>query len=86
LTYTSQFMHQNSPWRLVLAIAILLPFAAIGIAHVAKPDSFIKRSGLRKGGEMLSDSNRLQTQIAGAIFAAFAGYVGYSLLSDYFSH
>jgi hypothetical protein len=56
---------------------MLVAFAGIGIAHVFKPDYFIKRSGVRKG-EMLSESNRLGFQIAGAIFAAVAIYMLYS--------
>lgn len=64
-------MQQNSPWKLMLAAAILVFFAAIGVAHVVYPDWFIKRSGVRKGGEMLTEWNRLGFQIAGAIFAGF---------------
>ncbi len=79
-------MRQNSPLKLVLLISLLLIFVAIGVAHILKPDRFIKRSGVRKGGAMLTEWNRLQFQIVGAIFAAFAAYGLYILLSDYFSH
>ena len=51
----------------------------IGIGHIFKPDWFIKRSGARRGGEMLSEYNRAAFQIAGAVFAAIAIYVLYSL-------
>jgi hypothetical protein len=78
-------MHQNSLLKLVLVVSVLLIFAAIGVAHVLNPDWFIKRSGVRKGRELLTDWNHLQFQILGAIIAAFAAYALYSLLSDYFS-
>jgi hypothetical protein len=55
---------------LLLAVAILVLFGAVGIAH----------------GEMLTEWNRLGIQIAGAIFAGFAIYVLYSLLQDYISN
>jgi hypothetical protein len=79
-------MHENSPWKLILLVGLLLFFAAIGVAHAVKPDWFIRRSGVRRGGEVLSEWNRLQFQIVGAIFAAAAGHVLYTLLADYFSH
>jgi cyanate permease len=79
-------MQQNSLWKLVLLIGVLLIFAAIGVAHILKPDWFLKRSGVRKGGAMLTEWTRLQFQIVGAIFAAFAVFLLYILLSDYFSH
>lgn len=60
-------------------VALLLTFFGIGIAQVIKPDWFIKRSGVRKGGELLSEWNRVQFQIVGAIFAGFAAYLLYHL-------
>jgi len=78
-------MHDNV-WMLILLIGLLLLLAAIGIAYVVKPDYFVRRSGVRRGGEMLSEWNRLQFQIGGAIFAAAAGYGLYTLLADYLSH
>jgi hypothetical protein len=62
------------------AVILLVGFAAIGIAHIFKPDYFINRSAVRKGGDMLSESNRISFQIAGAIFAAFAIYLLYIFL------
>jgi hypothetical protein len=70
----------------MLVVGLLLFFALIGLAHVVKPEWFIKRSGIRKGGEMLTEVTRLQFQIVGAIFAAASGYVLYTGLLDYFSH
>ncbi len=78
-------LHGNSLWKIAVLIIILLFFAVVGVAHVINPDWFLKRSGLRKGGEMLTEWNRLQFQVVGAIFAAFAGYGVYILLSDCFS-
>jgi len=65
--------------KVVALVALLLAFFGVGIAHVIKPDWFIKRSGVRKGGELLSDWNRVQFQIVGAIFAAFAAYLLYHM-------
>lgn len=63
-----------------LAVAILLlGFAAIGIAHIFKPDYFIKHSGVRRGGDLLNRWNRANFQIVGAIFAGFAIYLLYIL-------
>jgi len=39
------------------------------------PDRFIRCSGVRKGGVMLTDFNRLGFQIAEILFAMFAGYL-----------
>lgn len=63
-----------------LLALLLLTFFGVGVAHVFKPDWFVKRTGVRKGGEMLNEYNRTGFQIAGAVFAAFAAYMLYSLL------
>jgi hypothetical protein len=70
-------MHQNSIWREAFGVAVLLFFAGYGIFHVIYPDKFMKP--WHRGGEMLTDWNRLGIQIAGAIFAGFAIYVHYSI-------
>jgi hypothetical protein len=62
-----------------IVVLMLLAFAGIGIAHIFRPDYFIKRSGVRRGGELLTEWNRLGFQIAGAIFAGFAIYLLYVL-------
>jgi hypothetical protein len=62
-----------------LLALLLVAFFGIGVAHVFKPDWFVKRSGVRKGGEMLSAYNRTGFQIAGVIFAAGAMYMLYAL-------
>lgn len=76
------FLHENSAWKLMLLVVVLIFFACVGIAHVINPDWFIRRSGVRKGGEMLTEWNRLGFQIAGALFAGFAVYGLYVLLRD----
>lgn len=63
----------------LVVVLLLLVFAGIGIAHIFKPDWFIKRSGVRRGGEIMSEYNRAGFQIAGAVFAAIAIYMLYSL-------
>ena len=62
-----------------LLVLVLLAFPGIGVAHVFKPDWFVKRSGVRRGGELLIEYNWTGFQIAGAVFAAFAAYMLYSL-------
>jgi hypothetical protein len=71
---TSGIMGLNDLLKLALPVIVLLIFAAVGVGHVMKPDWFIKRSGVRRGGEMLTEWNRLGFQICGAIFSAFAVY------------
>jgi hypothetical protein len=63
----------------LVVVLMLVAFAGVGIAHIFKPDYFMKRSGVRKGGEVLTEWNRLGVQIAGAIFAAVAIYMLYSI-------
>lgn len=65
----------------LVVVLLLVAFAGIGIAHIFKPDWFIRRSGVRRGGEMMSEYNRAGFQIAGAVFAATAVYMLYSLFS-----
>jgi hypothetical protein len=65
--------------KMTVVVLMLVIFACIGIAHIINPDWFIKRSGVRKGGELLTDWNRLQFQIVAAIFGAFALYLLYRL-------
>jgi cyanate permease len=61
-----------------LVVLMLLVFVGIGVANIFKPEWFVKRSSVRRGGEMLSEYNRAGFQIAGAIFAAVAIYMLYS--------
>jgi hypothetical protein len=77
-------MHQDSLWKMILVVVVLLFFVGIGIAHVVNPGRFVRSSGVRKGGEMLNDWNRFGFRMAGVVFAAFAGYLLYVLLRSYF--
>jgi hypothetical protein len=70
--------------RFALIGFVLLILAAVGVAHVVNPDRFIARSGVRKGGELLTAWNRLGFRVVGAIFAGFALYLLYQLTLDYF--
>jgi hypothetical protein len=72
----------ESIWKLSIGVVVLVFFFCIGVAHVINPDRFIKRSGARKGGEMLTDFNRIGFQVVGIIFAAFAGFLLFVLASD----
>ena len=74
-------MHQNSVWKEILGTAIFVFFAASGVAHVVYPGRFMKRWH-RKGGEMLTEWNRLGIQVFGAILAVFAIYALYDILRD----
>ena len=71
--------------KLTLGAAIAAFFFCIGIGHVISPDRFLKRSSVRKGGEMLTDFNRTGFQIAGIAIAAFAGFMLYVLLRATFA-
>ena len=68
--------------RVALLVGVMLLFAAVGIAHVVDPDRFLQRSGIRKGGEMLTTVNRLQIRIVNAVLAGFSIYLLYVLLLD----
>ena len=65
--------------KMTAAVALLLGFFGLGVAHIIKPDWFIRRSGVRRGGELLTDWNRMEFQLVGAIFAGLAAYVLYHL-------
>ena len=65
-------------WRQLLAYAILIFFAAFGIAHVLRPDRFMKP--WHRGGEMLTESNRFEMRLFGLALAAGAIYVLYRII------
>ena len=71
-----------SIWTLILTVAILLVFAAIGIGCVINPDWGIKHFGqsLRRGGELLTEWNRIGIQFVGLAFGGFAVYLLYVVL------
>ena len=69
-------------WQLLgglLFVLVLITFAGIGIAHVINPDWFIKRSGVRKGGEVLGKWNRDSFRVVGVVFTVVAIYMLYEL-------
>ncbi|GGA55712.1 hypothetical protein GCM10011507_03750 [Edaphobacter acidisoli] len=72
----------NSGWKLILAVIALVCFFCLGIAYVINPDRFIRRSAVRKGGEMLRDWNQMGAQLVGLVVAGFAAYVLYVLLRE----
>jgi hypothetical protein len=75
--------HGHTLWQLLgglLFVLVLIFVAGIGIAHVINPDWFIKRSGVRMGGEMLGKWNRDQFRLLGVVLTAFAIYLLYQLL------
>ena len=70
----------NSLWKISLLVVLLVVFLCVGIGNVINPDWFIRRSGVRKGGKLLTDWNRWEFQIAGAVFAGLAAYLLYVVL------
>jgi hypothetical protein len=77
-------MYHDNSWKILLAAVMLILFVGIGVAHVITPDIFIRKSGVRKGGEMLTKWNRDSFRLFGAIFAGGSAYVLYALLQNYF--
>jgi hypothetical protein len=83
---TGMSLHNGeNVWKLTLGVAIAAFFFCIGIAHVVFPDRFLKRSSVRKGGEVLTDFNRTGFQIAGIVIAAFGGFMLYVLVRAIFA-
>lgn len=75
----------ESVWRLSLGVASALFFLCMGIAHVAVPDYFLKRSAIRKGGELLTDLNRIGIQFVGIVVALLAAVMLYRLTAVLFA-
>ncbi len=69
-------MH-DSVWKELPGCAVLVFFAALGIAHMLYPDRFMKP--WHRGGEMLTEWNRLGIRIVGAILTAGTTYILYSM-------
>jgi hypothetical protein len=72
----------ESVWKLSLGIVALVVFFCLGVGHVVVPDRFIKRSGVRKGGEMLTEFNKIGFQLVGILVAVFSGCLIYVLVRD----
>jgi hypothetical protein len=54
----------------------------IGVAHVINPDWFMKRSGVPKGRETLTNWNRFGFRLSGAAFSGVSIYMLYAFLRD----
>jgi len=76
-------VQSDSTWKLLVMVAVLVLFACVGIANMVSPDWFIERSGVRKGGEMLTEWNRWCFRFAGATFTGVTVYVLYVFLRGY---
>jgi hypothetical protein len=60
--------------KMVLALAMFIVFAAIGLGCVFNPDWGIRHfsRSLMGGGELRKEWNRMQMSVFGLIFASFA--------------
>jgi hypothetical protein len=72
----------ESIWKLLFGLGVAVIFLCVGIGHVINPDYFIQRSAVRKGGELLTESNRIGFQFVGMIATIFAGFMIYILVGD----
>jgi len=72
----------TSLWTLILTLILLAGFAAVGIGCVINPVWGIRHFGqsLRKGGELLTEWNRLGILFVGLTFGGFAIYLIYIVL------
>ncbi len=73
-------LHVENPWKLGLGFLVLALFFGLGLAHVLRPGYFYRRSGIRKGGEMLTEFNLIGGQLAGLVVALFALGVMYDMV------
>jgi hypothetical protein len=76
----------ESAWKLIFGLVVALFFFCMGVAHVIVPDYFIKRSAIRKGGELLTESNRIGFQIVGIVVALFGAVMIYPLAIALFTN
>ena len=70
----------ESTWRLVVALLALAAFFCLGIAHLIYPERFYKRSGLRKGGRMLTALNLDGIRLIGLILAVVTAGIMYDIV------
>jgi hypothetical protein len=68
----------NTVWKGLPGCAVLVFFAALGMAHILYPDRFMKP--WHRGGEMLTDLNRLGIRVAGGVLTAATLYILYNLI------
>ena len=73
-------LHGENPWKLGLGFLVLTLFFGLGLAHVFRPGYFYRRSGIRKGGEMLTEFNLIGVQMVGLVVALFALGVMYDIV------
>jgi len=73
-------MHHDSLGSLILVVLVCVLFAGIGVAALVNPDYFIRHSGMRKGGELLGDWNRLGMQVVGLVVIIIVIWALYSTL------
>lgn len=64
-------------WKELIGYAVLIFFAAAGIAHALRPERFMKP--WHRGGELLTEWNLLGIRLFGLALAAGAIYVLYSI-------
>jgi hypothetical protein len=73
-------LHGENPWKLGLGFLVLALFFGLGLAHIFRPGYFYGRSGIRKGGEMLTEFNLIGVQLVGLVAALFALGVMYDMV------
>jgi hypothetical protein len=76
------YLHGESPLKLTIGFLFLAFFFCMGIAHVVDPDRFLRRSGVRRGGEMLNGFNRFGFRVVGLVVALFALGILYDVGGD----
>jgi hypothetical protein len=74
-------MSQEPLWKAVVAVGIWLLIAAAGVYTAFRPDRFVTRPLLWKQGDMERTMNRDGVRGVGAIIAAVALWILYSLMS-----
>ena len=77
-------LNGDNPWKLGFGFLVLLFFLGMGVAHVLRPDYFLERSAIRKGGEMVTDFNRMGIQLVGLLVALFALGIIYDVAKGLF--
>ena len=75
---------EESSWKHAVGVAFVFFFFCVGVAHLIKPDHFLRRSGVRKGGEMLTAFNRMGFRFVGLTVALFTGFLLFELIGDFF--
>ena len=77
--------HGESIWKLWLGVLVLLFVAGVGGGHILYSDYFIKRTAMRRGGDMLTEWNRTGAQFVGLLVTLFSVGVLYELCKDIFA-